>query len=156
MLAELDTTILTDVGWLNATERMALWLKLQEYARPKLQRVAVASESEPWAAPGVVQIEVVGTVRPPITRQQDVVAETAYAERALATAPTGKLTFRADNTRAGRKSPAPSVLRNAGLLPLGELATTTFRAMTKINRPPGTPAYVAGRKSAALYPYTYP
>ena len=59
VLAELDTTILTDVGWLNATERIALWLKLQEFVRPKLQRVAVASESEPGAAPGVVQIEIV-------------------------------------------------------------------------------------------------
>ena len=74
VLAELDTTILTDVGWLNATERIALWLKLQEYVRPKLQRVAVASEPESGAAPGVVKIEVVGTVRPPTTREQDVAA----------------------------------------------------------------------------------
>ena len=74
VLAELDTTILTDVGWLNATERIALWLKLQEYVRPKLQRVAVASESEPGDGPGVVKIEVVGTVRPPTTREQDVTA----------------------------------------------------------------------------------
>ena len=70
MLAELDTTILTDVGWLNAPERIALWLKLQEYVRPKLQRAAVASEPEPGAAPDAVQI--VGNVRPPTTREQDV------------------------------------------------------------------------------------
>ena len=76
VLAELDTTILTDVGWLNATERIALWLKLQEFVRPKLQRVAVVSEPEPGGVPGVVQIEVVGTVRPPTTREQDVAAET--------------------------------------------------------------------------------
>ena len=76
VLAELDVTILTDIGWLNATERIALWLKLQEFVRPKLQRVAVVSEPEPGAVPGVVQIEVVGTVRPPTTREQDVAAET--------------------------------------------------------------------------------
>lgn len=72
VLAELDTTILTDVGWLNATERVALWLKLQEFMRPKLQRVAVATEPEPGAAPGVVRIVIGGTVRPPTTREQDV------------------------------------------------------------------------------------
>ena len=72
VLAELDTTILTDVGWLNATERVALWLKLQEYVRPKLQRVALAPEPEAGATPGVVRIVIGGTVRPPITREQDV------------------------------------------------------------------------------------
>ena len=74
MLAELDTTVPTGVGWPNAPERRALWLKLLEYVRPKLQRAAVASEPEPGAAPDAVQIEVVGTVRPPITREQDVIA----------------------------------------------------------------------------------
>ena len=74
VLAELDTTILTDVGWLSVTERIALWLKLQEFVRLKLQRVAVAAEPEPGATPGVVRIEVVGTVRPPTTREQDVAA----------------------------------------------------------------------------------
>jgi len=74
VLDELDTTILTDVGWLNATERIALWLKLQEYVRPKLQRVAVATEPEPGATPGVVRIEIVAPVRPPTTREQDVLA----------------------------------------------------------------------------------
>ena len=75
VLAELDTTILTYVGWLNAPERIALWLKLQEYVRPRLQRVAVASEPESGATPGVVTVEIVGTVRPPTTREQDVTAE---------------------------------------------------------------------------------
>ena len=74
VLAELDTTILTDVSWLSVTERIALWLKLQEFVRLKLQRVAVAAEPEPGATPGVVRIEVVGTVRPPTTREQDVAA----------------------------------------------------------------------------------
>ena len=46
VLAELDTTILTDVGWLNATERIALWLKLQEFVRPKLQRMALPAEED--------------------------------------------------------------------------------------------------------------
>ena len=72
VLAELDTTILTDVGGLNATERVALWLKLQEFVRPKLQRVAVATESEPGAVPGVVRVVVSGATRPPTTREQDV------------------------------------------------------------------------------------
>ena len=76
VLAELDITILTDMGWLNATERIALWLKLQDYVRPKLQRIAVAAESESGATPGVVQIEIVGTVRPPTTREKDVAPET--------------------------------------------------------------------------------
>ena len=72
VLAELDTTILTDVGWLNATERVALWLKLQEFVRPKLQRVAVATEPEPGTAPGVVRVVVSGPTRPPTIREQDV------------------------------------------------------------------------------------
>ena len=74
VLAELDTTILTDVGWLNSSERVALWLKLQEFIRPKLSRTAPATE--PGAElPGVITVVMKGTenVRAPTTREQDVI-----------------------------------------------------------------------------------
>ena len=39
-----------------------------------------------------------------------------------------------------------ALIEERGALPLGELATTTFRTVTKISRPLGTPAHVPRRR----------
>ena len=74
VLGDLDATLTADLKALKPEQRVELWVKLQEYIRPKLTRTALAAEPEPGATPGVVRIEVVGTVRPPTTREQDVAA----------------------------------------------------------------------------------
>jgi hypothetical protein len=93
VLTELDSTILTDVGWLNSTERVALWLKLQEYVRPKLQRVTLTPESE-TARPAQLTVRVVNGYYgkdgnfiecPPLrASEKEVEAEIEKEERLLA------------------------------------------------------------------------
>lgn len=69
--AALDLTLSEGLKALQPQQRVELGAKLQEDIRPKLSRTAVVGE-EGKPVRGVVRVEVVGNVRPPTTREQDV------------------------------------------------------------------------------------
>jgi hypothetical protein len=71
ILQQLDATILKDLATLRPEQRVDVWLKLQEYIRPKLSRTAVVGDADNPVR-GVVQVEVIGTARRPTAREQDV------------------------------------------------------------------------------------
>lgn len=71
VLNKLGETLVEDLQKMKPERRVELWAQLQEYIRPKLSRTAIVGDAD---APlrGVVQVEVIGQVRPPTTREQDV------------------------------------------------------------------------------------
>ena len=71
VLGDLDATLTADLKALKPEQRVELWVKLQEYIRPKLTRTALTGPDD-GPVRGVVTIEVRGTVRPPTTSEKDV------------------------------------------------------------------------------------
>ena len=71
ILQQLDETVLADLATLRPEQRVDVWLKLQEYIRPKLSRTAVVGDPDNPAR-GVVTIELRGAGRPPTTSEKDV------------------------------------------------------------------------------------
>lgn len=71
VLEALDETLLEDLKRMEPGRRVELWAQLQEYIRPKLSRTALVGDADNPVR-GVVQIEVLGGVRPPTTSEKDV------------------------------------------------------------------------------------
>lgn len=57
VLGELDVSLLTDLEALKPEQRVELWVKLQEFIRPKLSRTALTSASGE-GAPGIVTVRI--------------------------------------------------------------------------------------------------
>lgn len=71
VLDKLDETLFEDLLSMEPAARVELWAKLQEYIRPKLTRTALVGPDD-GPVRGVVQIELIGTMRPPTTSEKDV------------------------------------------------------------------------------------
>ena len=71
VLDKLDETLFRDLMQMEPAARVELWAKLQEYIRPKLSRTALVGPDD-GPVRGVVQIEIIGAVRPPTTSEKDV------------------------------------------------------------------------------------
>ena len=71
VLEKLDETLFEDLMQIEPSRRVELWAQLQEYIRPKLSRTALVGPDD-GPIRGVVQVEILGTVRLPTTSEKDV------------------------------------------------------------------------------------